>query len=153
MTDMRRGQARTLPSQCLPSAGNLHCRCRAAVASTSHRRIRALPAAAQCAQDHRRDERYERGDIYEEEAYAGRRRRSSDETACPGQGHDEYIVCVLAMPYDIIRGLTQRIVRANMDASEKDRLPDDELIAQMNTLIFAAHVCPSQQITVPTPSR
>jgi cytochrome P450 len=31
-------------------------------------------------------------------------------------------------------------VRANMEVDEKDRLSEGELLAQMNTLIFAAHV-------------
>ncbi|KAF9235019.1 cytochrome P450 [Melanogaster broomeanus] len=36
------------------------------------------------------------------------------------------------------KDITSILLKANMAASEEDRLPDDELIAQMTTLVFAA---------------
>jgi hypothetical protein len=38
----------------------------------------------------------------------------------------------------VLRLLPVTQLKANMEASEKDRLPESEVIAQMSTLVFAA---------------
>ncbi|CUA76152.1 Putative cytochrome P450 cyp-13B1 [Caenorhabditis elegans] [Rhizoctonia solani] len=39
------------------------------------------------------------------------------------------------------------LLKANMEADEKDRLPEDQLLGQMNTLIFAGHETTSGALT------
>ncbi|KAG8712651.1 cytochrome P450-dit2 [Ceratobasidium sp. 423] len=39
------------------------------------------------------------------------------------------------------------LLKANMEANEKDRLPEDQLLGQMNTLIFAGHETTSGALT------